>query len=54
MMRTSPPISGTTWREVCPGGIDLDDYHIPQGYDIGVNPYAVYLNEGLYPDSHTL
>ena len=49
----SPPISGTLWREVCPGGIDLDNNHIPQGYDIGVNPYAVHHNEELYPDSYT-
>ena len=49
----SPPISGTLWREVCPGGIDLDNNHIPQGYDIGVNPYAVHHNEELFPDSYT-
>lgn len=52
-MRMSPPISGTLWREVCPGGIDLDNNHIPQGYDIGVNPYAVHHNEELYPNSYT-
>ncbi len=49
----SPPISGTHWREVCPGGIDLDNFHIPQGYDIGVNPYAVHHNEELFPNSYT-
>ncbi len=49
----SPPISGTLWREVLPGGICLDNEHIPGGYDIGVNPYAVHHNEDLYPDSYT-
>ncbi|KAI9788798.1 MAG: hypothetical protein M1816_006579 [Peltula sp. TS41687] len=53
MMRMSPPISGTLWREVCPGGIDLDNHHIPAGYDIGVNPYAVHHNEELFPNSYT-
>ena len=48
----SPPISGTLWREVCSGGINLDNNHIPAGYDVGVNPYAVHHNEELYPDSY--
>ena len=49
----SPPISGTLWREVRPGGIDLDSNHIPPGLVIGVNPYVVHHNEDLYPDSYT-
>ena len=48
----SPPISGTLWREVCPGGIDLDNNHITQGCDIGFNPYGVHHNEELYRKSY--
>lgn len=50
MMRMSPPISGTLWREVCPGGINLDGEHIPTGVDLGVNPYAVHHNKDIYPE----
>lgn len=49
----SPPISGTLWREVCQGGINLDGQHVPAGVDLGVNPYAVHHNEELFPDSYT-
>lgn len=48
----SPPISGTLWREVCPGGISIDDDFLLPGIDIGVNPYAVHHNEDLFPDSY--
>lgn len=53
MLRMSPPISGTLWREVCPGGIHIDGIYLPPGIDVGVNPYAVHHNEDLYPDSYT-
>lgn len=49
----SPPISGILWREVCPGGITIDDHFLPPGTDIGVSPYAVHHSEILYPDSYT-
>jgi len=46
----SPPISGTLWREVRPGGINLDGEHIPAGIDVGVNPYAVHHNPDIFPE----
>lgn len=49
-MRMSPPISGTLWREVCPGGVVLDNDHIPAGTDLGVNPYAVHHNPDIFVD----
>lgn len=52
-MRMSPPITGTLWREVCPGGIVLDNEFIPEGIDVGVSLYAVHHNEALFPDSYT-
>ncbi|CAD6592292.1 MAG: hypothetical protein ASARMPREDX12_005965 [Alectoria sarmentosa] len=52
-LRMSPPISGTLWREVCPGGLEVDGNFLPPGTDIGVNPYAVHHNEDLYADSYT-
>ena len=52
-MRMSPPITGTLWREVCAGGIVLDEEYIPEGYDVGVSLYAVHHNEALFPDSYT-
>ncbi|KAK4692524.1 hypothetical protein P7C71_g4702, partial [Lecanoromycetidae sp. Uapishka_2] len=53
MLRMSPPISGTLWREVCPTGITIDSNFLPPGTDVGVNPYAVHHNEDLYTDSYT-
>lgn len=50
MMRMSPPISGTLWREVRQGGINLDDHHIPAKIDIGVNPYALHHNGEIFPN----
>ena len=52
-MRMSPPISGTLWREVLSGGLSLDGALVPEGIDVGVNPYAVHHNESLFPDSYT-
>jgi len=51
MLRMSCPISGTLWREVCAGGITVDNEHIPAGTDIGVNPYAIFHNESVFPSS---
>lgn len=53
MLRMSPPISGTLWREICPGGINIDSNFFPPGIDVGVNPYAIHHNEDLYTDSYT-
>jgi cytochrome P450 len=52
-MRMSPPITGILWREVCTGGIVLDNEFIPEGYDVGVSLYAIHHNEALFPDSYT-
>ena len=48
----SPPISGTLWREVCPGGLRIDDEFVRAGVDVGVNPYALHHNEDIYPESY--
>ena len=53
MLRMSPPVSGTLWREVCPGGIHIDNSYLPAGIDIGVNVYALHHSEEIYPDSYT-
>lgn len=49
----SPPITGTLWREVCAGGILVDNEFIPEGTDVGVSLYAVHHNEAEFPDSYT-
>lgn len=46
----TPPITGTLWREVCAGGIVLDNEYIPAGCDVGVSLYAVHHNEAIYPE----
>jgi cytochrome P450 len=51
MLRMSCPISGTLWREVCAEGITVDGEHIPASTDIGVNPYAIFHNEKVFPSS---
>jgi len=51
-MRMSPPISSTLWREVCKGGIVVDNRYIPEGVDIGVSPYALHHNENIFPESY--
>lgn len=49
----TPPVGGTLWREVRPGGIIIDDEFIPAGCDVGCSSYAVHHNEDYFPDSFT-
>lgn len=51
-MRMSPPAGGTLWREVCEGGIVIDNQFIPAGYDVGYSIYALHHNEEYFPDSY--
>ncbi|KAF4636423.1 hypothetical protein G7Y89_g1665 [Cudoniella acicularis] len=51
-LRMSPPAGGTLWREVCEGGVVVDDAYIPAGCDVGCSVYAVHHNEKYFPDSY--
>ncbi|KAF1960044.1 cytochrome P450 [Byssothecium circinans] len=48
-MRMTPPVAGALPRQVLPGGIDIDDHHIPAGVDVGVPHYAIHHNADYYP-----
>lgn len=52
-LRMSPPVGGALWREVCPGGLTINNHKIPQGYDVGVGIYAIQHNPIYYPDPYT-
>ncbi|KAI9745830.1 MAG: hypothetical protein M1818_000511 [Claussenomyces sp. TS43310] len=49
-MRMSPPTGSSLWREVCAGGVTIDGYHIPGGYDVGTGIYAIHHNPEYYPE----
>jgi cytochrome P450 len=38
------------WREVLPGGLKIDNLHIPQGYDVGTGIYSIHHNSKYYPE----
>ena len=52
-MRLSPPVGGFLPREVLPGGIDIDDMHIPEGFVVGTPHYVVQHNPLYYPKPFT-
>lgn len=49
-MRLSPPIPGILPREVLPGGLHVDGFHLPAGTDLGVPIYALHHSEEHFPD----
>ena len=49
-LRLSPPVGALLPREVFAGGLNVDDHHFPEGFDIGVPHYALHHNELYYPD----
>lgn len=48
----SPPVGAALWREVCEGGVIIDNVFVPQGCDVGSSIYAVHHNEEYFPDSY--
>ncbi|KAK1590716.1 putative cytochrome P450 [Colletotrichum navitas] len=46
--RLSPPAAGAMWREVQEGGLQIDDLHIPAGYDVGTGIYSINHNSEYY------
>ena len=52
-LRLSPPVGGALWREVAKGGLSIDGYHIPAGYDVGVGIYAVHHNPRYFPSPYS-
>ena len=48
-LRMSPPVGAALWREVCSGGLNIDNRTVPQGYDVGVGIYAIQHNPVYYP-----
>lgn len=50
-LRLAPAAPGALWREVCAGGITIDDQDIPAGKDVAVCTYALHHNESYFPDS---
>ncbi|KDN64424.1 hypothetical protein CSUB01_10421 [Colletotrichum sublineola] len=51
--RLSPPAAGAMWREVQDGGLQVDDLHIPAGYDVGTGIYSINHNSEYYPRPFT-
>lgn len=49
-MRLSPPVGGILPREVLPGGIDIDNLHIPGGCVVGTPHYALHHNSLYFPE----
>ncbi|GAP87074.1 putative benzoate 4-monooxygenase cytochrome P450 [Rosellinia necatrix] len=49
-MRLSPPVGGSLWREVGPGGMTVDGIYIPQGVDVGVGIYSLHHNAKYHKD----
>lgn len=47
-LRISPPLAATLWREVCAGGMDIDNQHVPAGTDVGISTYAMGYNERIH------
>ncbi|CZR61032.1 related to cytochrome P450 67 [Phialocephala subalpina] len=52
-LRMTPPVPGMLPRTVLPGGIEIDNYQIPAGVEVGVAAYAIHHNERYYEDSFT-
>ena len=49
-MRLAPPTPGPLWREACSGGVTIEGQHIPEGYEVGVDIYAIHRNPAYFPD----
>jgi len=49
-MRLVPPTPGPLWREVCAGGATIDGQHIPEGYEVAVDLYALHHNPSYFTD----
>ena len=43
-MRFAPPTPGPLWREVGVGGAIIDGQHVPAGYEVAVDLYALHRN----------
>jgi cytochrome P450 len=57
-LRMSPPVSGTTWRQLYDDEdktkpLVVDGHVIPPGTLVGVNTYSLHHNEEYFPDSFT-
>ena len=51
-MRLTPPTHGPLWRETGPGGAIIDGLHVPQGYEVAVDLYALHRNPKYFEKPH--
>lgn len=57
ILRMSPPVAGTLWREISPEDenkntpVVIDRHVIPLGVQVGVNTYSIHHNEEYFPNS---
>lgn len=49
-MRMTPPVGGSLWREVGPGGLNVGSMHLPQGVDVGTGIYSLHHNSQYHKD----
>jgi len=52
-MRMAPAVASSPFREVEPGGVEVDGKYIPPGCDVGVGIYAVHHNPRYFPQPFT-
>lgn len=52
-MRLNPPTPGPLWREVGPRGAMIDGQHVPEGFKVAVDLYAIHHNPKYFNDPHT-
>ncbi|KAF2457057.1 benzoate 4-monooxygenase cytochrome P450 [Lineolata rhizophorae] len=51
-LRIAPAVPSDLPREVLPGGMDIDGYHIPAGTTVGVGAFAIHHSEKYYPEPY--
>ncbi|KAK5988283.1 Cytochrome P450 monooxygenase AKT7 [Cladobotryum mycophilum] len=51
-LRMTPPVGSSTWREVGPGGENVDGHFIPKGCCVGTSIYSIHHNEAYFSKPH--
>lgn len=49
-MRLASPTRGVSWHKVGPGGAAINGEHIPEGYEVAVDLWAIHHNPDYFPD----
>ena len=50
-LRLTPPTPDPLWRKLGPGGAMINGQHVPEGYEVAVDLYAIHHNQIYFPDA---